>query len=81
MKKLSIATLALLFLTMCNLNAQNLLEQLEALPSVQKVETLDSGDFAEKYLLYFEQPIDHKHPKKGTFTQRVFVSNVSVDSS
>lgn len=31
--------------------------------------------FSEKYALYFEQYIDHKHPEKGQFQQRVFLSH------
>ena len=37
--------------------------------------------FPEKYLVIFEQPIDHEDPAKGTFTQRVVVGIVHPDSA
>lgn len=81
MKRKLLILAALLFCTLQESFATDLKTRLEQLPSVRKVETLQSEAFPEKYLLYFEQPIDHKHPSKGTFTQRVVVCNVSTDSS
>lgn len=64
-----------------NLQAQTLEEQFKALPSVKKVEVLDKGQFAAKYLLWFEQPVSYKDSSKGTFLQRVFVGDICRDSS
>lgn len=61
--------------------AQSLEQQFATLPSVKKVEVLDNGAFAGKYLLWFEQPVSYKDASKGTFLQRVFVGNVCRDSS
>ena len=61
--------------------AQSLLEQLQALPSVKKVEVLDKGAFKGKYLLWFEQPVSYDDCSKGTFLQRVFVGDICRDSS
>lgn len=63
------------------LKAQSLEEQFAALPSVKKVEVLDKGEFCAKYLLWFEQPVSYSDASKGVFLQRVFVGNVSTDSS
>ena len=62
-------------------SAQTLEQQLKALPSVKKIEVLDKGAFAGKYLLWFEQPVSYKDASKGTFLQRVFVGNICRDSS
>ncbi|MCF0172618.1 MAG: aminopeptidase [Bacteroidales bacterium] len=64
-----------------NSRATDLEAALASLPSVKKVETMDCGPFAGKYLLWFEQPVSHKDPSKGTFLQRVVVGNVSRDSA
>lgn len=49
--------------------------QLAKLDGVTKVTKLEmekeTGDLDEKFMLYFEQPLDWEHPEKGTFTQRV----------
>ncbi|MBO4557796.1 MAG: aminopeptidase [Bacteroidales bacterium] len=78
----SIILLALVSIFCANgLYAQSLEDQFAKLPSVKKVEVLDAGAFKAKYLLWFEQPVSYKDPSKGTFLQRVFVGNVSTDSS
>ena len=33
----------------------------------------------EKYVTYFTQPLDHRHPKKGSFRQRVIVAHAGFD--
>lgn len=39
-------------------------------------DTLETDSFfSEKYVLYFDQYIDHQNPQAGIFTQRVFVSH------
>ena len=77
--------LGIIILLICSIfqlaNAQSLKSALEALPSVKSVEVMKCKGFTEKYMLRFEQPLDHKHPEKGTFLQRVFVCNVNRDSS
>ena len=68
-------------LAAANLGAQTLADQLIHLPSVKRVESMPCGPFAEKYLVWFEQPVSHSDPSAGTFLQRVFVGEVSRDSS
>ena len=73
---------ALFLLSAQTLYAQDYQALFEALPSVRKVEKIDGGQaFPNKYLLWFEQPISHKDPSKGTFLQRVFVGCTDRDSS
>ena len=64
-----------------HISAQDIKQSFEKLPSVKQVERIDSDKFLDKYLLWFEQPIDHKDPSVGTFLQRVFVCCTSTDSS
>jgi hypothetical protein len=34
----------------------------------------------EDYVMYIEQPIDHKAPEKGSFLQKVYLSHVDMDA-
>jgi len=54
-------------------------ETISSLPGVSKVERLKSEVFKDKYVLFVEQPLDHKNSAAGTFKQRVFVMNVGMD--
>ena len=74
----------LLFMFVCllpaNLAAQTALqEKLKEITQITKVKPLESPEFTEKYVTYFTQPLDHKHPEKGSFSQRVVVSHVGFD--
>lgn len=60
--------------------AQSILQQkMTALPEVTTVEEVKSEAFAEKYIARFTQPLDHRHPEKGSFSQRVIVFHVGFD--
>lgn len=52
-----------------------LIERVKALPGVSDVKAVETGPFNEKYVLFYEQPIDHKNPSLGTFKQRLFLMN------
>ena len=72
--------LGLLILVCQNLIAQDLLhEKLQTLATISEIKPLDKGEFAEKYVTYFNQPLDHQHPEKGSFRQRVVVSHIGFD--
>lgn len=60
---------------------ESVADRIAALPAVKDVQELESTKFPEKYLVIFEQPIDHEDPAKGTFTQRVVVGIVHPDSA
>ena len=76
------AAAALFLFSAQTISAQDYQALFEALPSVKKVEKIDGGQaFPNKYLLWFEQPVSHKDPSKGTFLQRVFVGCTDRDSS
>lgn len=49
------------------------------LPGLTRLDTLASGEFTEKYVCFFRQPLDHRHPEKGTFNQRVVVCHAGFD--
>ncbi|MDR1645917.1 MAG: aminopeptidase [Tannerellaceae bacterium] len=59
--------------------AGELKERLAQLKDVSRIEELTSEHYAEKYLLRITQPIDHKHPEAGAFTQRVVICHVGTD--
>lgn len=74
-----------LVLVLCSLpvaaQEASLGDRLAELPAVKEVRQMESTEFAEKYMLLFEQPTEHGNPESGTFTQRVFVCCVHPDSA
>ncbi len=53
---------------------------LSKLPNVVSVTREESPDFAAKFKVFFEQPIDHDNPAAGTFKQLVYVCLTHPDS-
>ncbi len=55
--------------------------RLKRIPGVVSVEELpEKSPIKAKYLIWFEQPIDHNDPAQGTFKQRIFLMHNSFDS-
>ena len=83
MKKVILSSFFSLLLSCCISSiafAQSILQQkMTALPEVTAVEEVKSEAFAEKYVARFTQPLDHRHPEKGSFSQRVIVFHVGFD--
>lgn len=70
---------ALVF-TSASLSAQTELQQkLSKISAITETRPLESAEFTEKYVTHFSQPLDHRHPEKGSFRQRVIVSHVGFD--
>ncbi|MCE1199193.1 MAG: peptidase, partial [Marinilabiliales bacterium] len=62
------------------LQAQSLEEKIKSLPDVISVEKMENNPFfQEAYVVLVKQPLDHLHPERGTFPQRVFVSHLAFD--
>lgn len=59
----------------------NLDRELSKIEQIVDIQSMESTEFSEKYLIRFTQPIDYNNPAKGSFTQRVFVSHVHPDSA
>lgn len=71
--------LALLFVS-ASVSAQTELQKkLSQISAITETKPLESTEFSEKYVTYFTQPLDHRHPEKGSFRQRVIVSHVGFD--
>jgi hypothetical protein len=67
------------FFLSLSLIAGEIKEQLALLKDVGGIEELTSEHYTEKYLVRITQPVDHKRPEAGTFTQRVVVCHVGLD--
>lgn len=68
----------LLLMWMCALSLfadSGVLEKLKQLPQVSDVQKTGVDFFDEHYQFWFEQPIDHTDPSKGTFKQKVFLGH------
>lgn len=84
MKNIHIRHAALLLLVLLSLpvslSAQTALKQkLSEIAAITEVQPLKTSEFSEKYVAYFTQPLDHRHPEKGSFRQRVIVAHVGFD--
>lgn len=54
-------------------------KKINAISAIKEIRPLETSEFSEKYVTYFTQPLDHRHPEKGSFRQRVIVSHVGFD--
>ena len=84
MKHMQIRYAALLLFALLSASvssfAQTVLEQkISAISAIKEIRPLETSEFSEKYVTYFTQPLDHRHPEKGSFRQRVIVSHVGFD--
>ena len=84
MKNMHIRYAALLLFVLLSASAssfaQTALEQkISAISAIKEIRPLETSEFSEKYVTYFTQPLDHRHPEKGSFRQRVIVSHVGFD--
>ena len=81
MKQFKILWLLLaLYLLPLTAAAQTVLQdKLKTISSITEIKPLESKEFAEKYVTYFTQPLDHDRPELGNFRQRVIVSHVGFD--
>ena len=61
-------------------DANEIIQALSAVEGITDVELLFSADDKDSiYSFYFEQPIDHHHPEKGTYKQQVSMKFVDYD--
>lgn len=84
MKNIHIRYSALLLFALLSVSvstsAQTALKQkLSEISAITEVRPLKTSEFSEKYVAYFTQPLDHHHPEKGSFRQRVIVAHVGFD--
>lgn len=81
MKQIRTVLLTLvLLITTASLSAQTELQnRLSNLSSFTELNPLETTEFAEKYVAYFTQPLDHRYPEKGSFRQRVILSHIDFD--
>ncbi|MFA7116232.1 MAG: S28 family serine protease [Bacteroidales bacterium] len=81
MKKISLL-INFIFIVCFNSYASKIfIEELSEMSQVSEIKIIESKQFAEKYVIKFQQLIDYNNPKKGTFEQRVIVCNVHPDSA
>jgi len=68
-----------LFLSL-SLVAQSLEERIKSLPDIISVEKMEQNAFfSEAFVVNVKQPVDHQHPERGFFPQRVFLSHLGFD--
>ncbi|MCC8174546.1 MAG: peptidase [Odoribacter sp.] len=55
-------------------------EKLQNIPEISDIEKINVSPFEEYYLCWFEQPIDHDNPGKGTFKQKVYIGHTKQNA-
>jgi hypothetical protein len=60
-------------------SAGELKDKLLQLKDISQIESLESDFYKEKYVVRITQPLDHKRPESGSFTQRIIVAHVGFD--
>src|SRR5665647_3944295 len=69
-----------LFISFVSLVAQSLQDRIKALPDIISVEKMEQNQFfSEAFVVNVKQLVDHQHPEKGFFPQRVVLSHLSYD--
>ena len=74
--KFLFVALLLLAITPAFAQLSQKLEKFDNISGIQelKIDQKMENPFQEKYVMFFEQPIDHKNPSLGTYKQRVIVA-------
>lgn len=76
----AVLLLYVLLMLSASSSAQSTLKQnLSRISAITDIRPLESTEFTEKYVASFTQPLDHRHPEKGSFQQRVIVAHAGFD--
>jgi len=80
-KNLSGCVLIILLLNVWQIAlSQNLETRIKNLPGIISVDKMEANPFfREAFIIMVKQPLDHLHPEKGAFPQRVILSNLNID--
>ena len=57
-----------------------ILEKLQQIPQISGIQELKVEPFREYYQFWFEQPVDHSDPAKGTFKQKVLLGHKAYNA-
>lgn len=71
-------SLIVVLLSSCAVKYKSLNALFDASNEVDYLSARGDAFFKENYLVYFEQPLDHKNPDAGTFKQRVWLSHRNI---
>ncbi len=81
MKRLQLFALFFVLATLSFAQTSSLEEFFRSQAEIKSIEKIQGNEFFNAtYKLMIEQEIDHDHPEKGTFLQRVFIADKSVDA-
>ena len=79
MKRKLLFLVLLLFLFVFGLSAQTIKDKLLQLKGISSVIECKYTQYPESYVMFFDHPLDYRHPSKGMFKQRVIVCHVGFD--
>ena len=79
MRKL-LTTFVCVWFTLAVWAGDGIYEKLQQITQISEIQKLDVKPFQEYYQFWFEQPVDHSDPAKGTFRQRVLLGHKQSDA-
>lgn len=80
MKRFFSTLLLLVVCSVAGFAAGQVLEKLKKIPQISDIREMKVDLFDEYYQFWFEQPVDHTDPSKGTFKQKVFLGHKKTDA-
>lgn len=75
MKKVFSFFVFMLFVSLTVFAGGDIMKKLQQIPQVSDIKELKVDPFKEYYRFWFEQPVDHNDPSKGTFKQQVLLGH------
>ena len=84
--KTSQSLLLLFFVFLCQYNSSaqttsNLAQKLTVLFPKAEIKSIDNLEgYSKSFQIILDQPLDHKHPKKGTFKHYIYLSHIDFNS-
>ena len=75
MKHLFLFLITMVFMSVTSLADTSLLKKLQEIKEISDIKKIDVPPYTEYYEFWFEQPIDHSNPSKGSFKQRVLLGH------
>ena len=80
MKRFFITSILVLFCSVVVFAGSGILEKLQQIPQISGIQKMNVEPFEEYYQFWFEQPIDHNDPSRGTFKQKVLLGHKKQDA-
>lgn len=80
MKKFLTTFIGVLFCSLAVFAGDGIYEKLQRIPQISDIQKMQVKPFQEYYQFWFEQPIDHADPSRGTFKQKILLGHKQLEA-